>query len=110
MEAPLFFTFPPYTIPYQYVLVNSRHFSKGYAYVKKHYRFIRKVIIDSGVEIFRNKGVFDYPEGHIQRMIRNYDKVRQFVKETYLVCPDYPDDYYPRSLWISDKSPILRER
>jgi queuine/archaeosine tRNA-ribosyltransferase len=67
-------------------------------------RYAEEVIIDSGVEIFRNPDVKDYPKDHLSRVIDVYLKVRSVVypKPIYVVCPDYCDDYHPKSLWISE--------
>jgi len=91
-----FFTTPPR--PYPYVLVNVRR--PKLTYVK----FAREVIIDSGVEIFRDPSVKDYPKGHVDRLVELYLKVRELVgnRPIYVTVPDYPDDYHPRGLWISE--------
>lgn len=37
-------------------------------------------------------------------MVKVYWKVKRLVPfaKTYIVIPDYPDDYHPRNLWIND--------
>jgi hypothetical protein len=91
------FTTPPR--PYPYVLINVMRpkFSP--------LRYAEEVIIDSGVEIFRDPNVKDYPRNHIMRLLRVYTRTRQIVhdKPVYVTVPDYPDDYHPRSLWLSEE-------
>jgi len=70
--------------------------------------FIKSIIIDSGVEIFRKDGIRDYPYGAkawIRRLVNLYRRVRALAPnaEVFVTCGDYPDDYRPRSLWINDK-------
>jgi hypothetical protein len=90
------FTSPPR--PYPYVLINVRH--PDFAFL----RYAEEVIIDSGIEIFRDPNVKDYPKDHLSRLIKVYLKVISIVhpRPIYVVCPDYCDDYNPRSLWIND--------
>jgi len=95
-----FFTLPPITIPYPYVLINLNHPQLKYIY--KYYRNIKEVIIDSGIEIFRNPNIKDYPPSHERKLVRCYHTIRNFVKNVYVTCPDYCDDYHPKSLWLSD--------
>jgi hypothetical protein len=91
------FTTPPR--PYPYVLINVMRpkFSP--------LRYAEEVIIDSGVEIFRNQNVKDYPRNHIMRLLKVYTRTRQIVRDkpVYVTVPDYPDDYHPRNLWLSEE-------
>jgi len=91
------FTTPPR--PYPYVLINVMHpkFSP--------LRYAEEVIIDSGVEIFRDLNIRDYPRSHIFRLLRVYAKTKQIVrdKKVWVTVPDYPDDYHPRNLWLSEE-------
>jgi hypothetical protein len=91
------FTTPPK--PYPYVLINVMHpkFSP--------LKYAEKVIIDSGVEIFRDPSVKDYPRDHIYRLLKVYAKTRQIIhnKKVWVTVPDYPDDYHPRNLWINEQ-------
>jgi len=91
------FTTPPR--PYPYVLINVMHpkFSP--------LRYAKEVIIDSGVEIFRDPSVKDYPRDHIYRLLKVYARTRQIVREkkVWVTVPDYPDDYHPRNLWINEQ-------
>jgi hypothetical protein len=91
-----FFTTPPK--PYPYVLINAR--KPVFTYVK----YAEEVIIDSGIEIFRVAGVKDYPKDHISNLVKLYLRVRALVgnKPIHVVVPDYPDDYHPGSLWLSN--------
>jgi hypothetical protein len=91
------FTNPP--VPYPYVLINVMHprFSP--------LKYAEEVIIDSGVEIFRNRSVMDYPKDHVNKLLKVYAKAKQVVrsKNVWVTVPDYPDDYHPRSLWINEQ-------
>ena len=91
-----FFTTPPR--PYPYVLINVRR--PEFTYVKN----AEEIIIDSGVEVFRNPHVKDYPPDHIRNLLNVYFKAKLLskAKQIYVTVPDYPDDYHPRSLWLSD--------
>jgi hypothetical protein len=68
-------------------------------------RHAEEVIIDSGVEIFRDPSVKEYPKDHEVRLLRVYMKVKQINQQAriWVTVPDYPDDYHPRSLWLSDE-------
>jgi len=92
---------PPDRVPYPFILMNANRPSEGLRYIRRHHSVVRSVIIDSGVEIFRNPLVKDYPGGHLSRLVKLYHRVKQLVGEVYVTCPDYPDDYHPRSLWLS---------
>mgnify|MGYP000076502174 CR=1 FL=1 len=101
---PKFYTLPP--IPWPYVLVNANN--PNLAYIRKNWRQIDSVIIDSGVEIFKDPRVKDYPEGWIGRLVELYNAIRPWVKEVWVTVPDYPDDYHPKSLWLDGKTNIER--
>lgn len=106
---PLFYTLPPNTIPYPYILINANN--PAINYVITNHRYIDSIIIDSGVEIFRDKNVKDYPPNHFERLVKLYKRVKQYVSDAkiYVTVPDYPDDYHPRALWLSnDKTNIER--
>jgi len=91
------FTTPPK--PYPYVLINVMHpkFSP--------LRYAKEVIIDSGVEIFRNPQIKDYPKNHINKVLKVYAKVKQIVRNNnvWVTVPDYPDDYHPHNLWFNEQ-------
>jgi hypothetical protein len=90
------FTNPPR--PYPYILINV--LKPKFSFLK----YAEEVIIDSGIEIFRNPNIKDYPKDHISRLIKVYLKVRSIVhpKPIHVTCPDYCDDYHPKALWISE--------
>jgi hypothetical protein len=91
------FTNPPK--PYPYVLVNVLHPRLTFL------KYAEEVIIDSGIEIFRDPNVKDYPKDHISRLIKVYLKVRSVVhpKPIHVTLPDYCDDYHHKALWLSDE-------
>jgi len=99
-----FYTLPP--IPWRWVLINAH--KPNLSYIRRHWKTIESVIIDSGVEIFRDPKVKDYPDGWIGRLIGIYNAVRTYVKTAWVTVPDYPDDYHPKALWIGDKTNIER--
>ena len=104
----IFYTLPPDTISYPYVLINANNPEHGIRYIMRHRNKIEAIIIDSGIEIFRNPRVKEYPggpEAWIQRLVRLYDRVRSVAGkgvEIYVTCADYPDDYHHRALWLSE--------
>ena len=104
---PLFFTLPPRSVPYPYVLVNANRPGPGLAYLSRYGGLVEAVVLDSGVEVFRGGRAREYPggpEAWIARVVHLYDRVRGLARgaEVLATCPDYPDDYAPRSLWLSD--------
>ena len=103
----IFFTLPPDTVDYPFILVNANRPENGIRYIMNHRRVVKSVIIDSGIEIFRDPRVKDYPGGSfnwIRRQVMLYRKVKAVVPhaEVYATCPDACDDYNPRSLWLSE--------
>jgi len=92
-----FFTCPPK--PYPYILINVLH--PKFSFLK----YAEEVIIDSGIEIFRNPNVKDYPRDHLSKLIKVYLKAKAIMhqKPIYVTCPDYCDDYHPKSLWLNEK-------
>jgi len=100
---PLVYTLPPRVYPY--VLINANHPENGLSYVRKFRKHIKSVIIDSGIEIFRDSKIKDYPKNWIYRIIMLHNRVRRFLQdaEVLATCPDYCDDYHPKSLWINDE-------
>jgi len=100
MKKIKFFTLPP--IPFPYILINARN--PNFSYIKKNRKAIKEVIIDSGIEIFRDPKVFDYPKNWIKHLIWVYKRVKFWINgKVWLTCPDYCDDYNPKALWISDE-------
>jgi len=101
-----FYTLPPKEIKWPYILINANNPNKGINYILAHKP--KSVIIDSGVEIFRNSHIKDYPPNHIYRLIYLFKLVRKYVNEVWVTVPDYPDDYHPKALWINGKDNIQR--
>ena len=102
-----FYTFPPSDVPYPYILCNARNIDRCVSYLRKHAKIVKAVIIDSGIEIFRDPNVKEYPYGAdtwIALQARRYRIVKNAVPhaEVYVTCPDYCDDYHPRALWLSE--------
>ena len=97
-----FYTLPPSDVNWPYILINANN--PALSYIRKHRKAIKSVIIDSGIEIFRNPKVKDYPKGHIYRIVKLHNYLRRILPNTeiYTTIPDYPDDYHPRNLWLSD--------
>jgi hypothetical protein len=111
--VPRFYTLPPAEVPYPFVLVNAHRPEPGLAYLERHRGIVESVIIDSGVEVFRDPRVKDYPGGYagwVERLVGLYDRVRALVRggEVYVTAPDYPDDYHPRGLWVGGKTNVER--
>jgi len=102
-KPPLFFTLPPK--PYPYILINMNNPSRGLSYIRRHKHYIKAVIIDCGIEIFRDPKVKDYPKDWIYRIVMIHNRVKRFLPEAeiYATCPDYCDDYHPKSLWINEE-------
>jgi len=103
----LFFTLPPSTIDYPYILINANKPETGIRYIVQHRGIIEVVIIDSGIEIFRNPSIKDYPGGAetwIRRLVVLRDRVKSIAPHAriYVTCPDYCDDYHHKALWIDE--------
>ena len=98
-----FFTLPPREINHPFILINARN--PKFSYLKTHRSSVKEVIIDSGIEIFRDPNIKDYPKNWVWRLIRIYRKVEKIVPRAkiWLTCPDYCDDYHPKALWLSEK-------
>ena len=101
-----FYTLPPFEIGWPFVLINANNPNGGLKYVRMHRP--KGVIIDSGVEIFRDPNVKEYPPNHIYRLIYLFKYVRKYSDEVHVTIPDYPDDYNPGSLWVDGKDNIER--
>ena len=92
--GPRWFTLPPSSIPWPWILINANNPRSGLSYIKKYKEIIEFVIIDSGVERFRNPKNKDYPPGWIERLVDLYSRVKRIVGEKVLVnAPDVPADY-----------------
>jgi len=102
----LFFTLPPKDIPWPYVLCNARNINKCINYIHNNINNIRAIILDSGIEVFRDPNIKNYPGGReywINRLVNLYKKLQLVSKgQVFVTCPDYCDDYNPRSLWVSE--------
>ena len=107
---PRFYTLPPVVIPYPYILINCNRSEPGIQYIFRNMEFIESVIIDSGVEIFRDPSIKDYPHGHFDKLVNLYKRIKKLLsdREVYVVIPDYPDDYNPKSLWVNGKDNVMR--
>ena len=103
-----FYTLPPIEIPYPFILINSNN--PSLEYVIKHKNFIESIIIDSGVEIFRDPNTKDYPPHHLEKIVNLYKLIKNMLRnvQIYVTIPDYPDDYHPKSLWVGNKTNIER--
>ena len=100
-KPPIFFTAPP--IPYPYILVNAHNPTPGFHSLRISRKVARMVILDSGIEIFRDPNIKDYPNNWAKRLLKLYGKIKATVPKAtvYAVAPDYCDDYHPRALWLS---------
>jgi len=94
------YTFPP--IPYPYILVNA--IRPHVETILSYKNYVKSIIIDSGVEIFRDPSIKDYPSGHVMRIIKLYHKITKLFPhvEVFATIPDYPDDYHPKNLWLNE--------
>ena len=97
-----FYTLPPSDVDWPYILINANN--PALNYIRRHRKAIKSVIIDSGIEIFRNPEVKDYPKGHIYKIVKLHNYLNRILPkaEIYATIPDYPDDYHPRNLWLSE--------
>ena len=99
-----FYTLPPYSEPWPFIIFNANKPENGFRYLKRWVKRIQSVIIDSGIEIFRNPDIKDYPRRHTHRLVRLWKRAKLLLPksaEVFVTCPDYCDDYNPRQLWIS---------
>jgi len=106
MKRPIVFTWPPKAIAYPYVLINQKSEKEALEYLKRYKDFIRMIIIDSGVGIFKHGKYFDYPGGPelaIHRQAIMYKEAQRICPDAKILAtvPDYPDDYVPQRLWKS---------
>ena len=84
-ELPIkFFTRPPDSVLWSYVLINAHRPDWGLRYLKKWGTGVREVIVDSGVEIFRDRNVKDYPGGYRAQAKR----VLAIAKRVKDLCPN----------------------
>ena len=106
--AIIFYTQPPDSVPYPYLLVNMREDMIAYArkYLRTHRGKVKSVLLDTGILIFEKENVRDYPGGferHIRRMLAIRRELLRYAKTIYVVIPDYPDYIRPSSLWVSSR-------
>lgn len=94
------------SFPLPYVLFNP--VSANPEYLKRNKGLVKSVILDAGVEIFRDENVTDYPSGHIYRIVSTYRRICKYVNDVYAVAPDYPDDICPMRFYVGDKTNIER--
>ncbi len=101
MREVKFYTLPP--VPYPYILINANN--PQTAFVHKFREVVKSIILDSGVEIFRDPSVKDYPKAHIERIVCLYKRIRRLFPHAtvWATVPDYCDDYHPRNLWINEE-------
>jgi len=109
------YTYPPHRVFWPYIIINGN--KPKFHVIRKYRSKIKSVIIDSGVEMFRNPNIKEYPGGPekwVRHLIRLYIKVREYgVREAYIIIPDYPDDYVDswgreHNLWINGKTNVDR--
>ena len=103
-----FFTFPPKGVEYPFILLNATSFKSQIKSIAERKNDVLAIIIDSGIEIFRNKNVREYPggaEAAIRRQVKMYIRTKKLFHSTdvYAIIPDYPDDYHPRNLWLNKR-------
>jgi len=106
----LFFTLPPWDVAYPYILINNQHPEYGLRYLKtyNHIKDVKKIIIDSGIVIFMNPQVKDYPGGYkeqTRRQVYLYKRIKSLVPhaDVYVVIHDYCDGYHPKALWLNER-------
>jgi len=100
-----FYTLPPISVCWNFILVNAN--KPSFSYLKRWGK-VKSIILDCGVEVFRDPSVKDYPKYHLNRLVSLYRKLTKYAEEVYAVAPDYPDDYHPKNLWVDGKTNIER--
>lgn len=106
MPGVAFFTLPPSNEPYPYILINASNYKRQLGTIRRIKKHIEMVIIDSGVEIFRNPNIKEYPGGPFEAVNRQsiiFDEVTRILgsSKVLVTIPDYPDDYNPKNLWVN---------
>ena len=85
-----FYTYPPNGIEWPYLLVNPRNKSLLERVCFEH------AILDSGVLIFHDRNVKEYPESFLESWKVEAKSVSdRFGEKVWVTIPDYPDDYNP---------------
>jgi len=95
-----FYTLPP--VPYPYILINANN--PQVSFVRKFRGVVKSIILDSGIEIFQDPAVKDYPRTHIEKVVTLHNKIQRLFPDAtvWATVPDYCDDYHPRNLWIDE--------
>ena len=78
----IYTTLPPTQVFYPYIAINTNKLAFGLKYIQKHGKKLELVIIDSGIEVFRDCRLKDYPGGiisKIKQQVEIYDLVRSMV-------------------------------
>jgi len=84
------YSLPPRSLPYPFLLVNMRHWKE----LRK--RKFQHAILDSGVEIFKDKQLRDYPKSFLFRYAQKAEIVSKLNPgKVWVTIPDYPDDFNP---------------
>jgi hypothetical protein len=82
---------------YPYLLVNAYDEATLRYVTPQSARYIRSVLLDSGVHsVFHRLEMKEYPGGYqawIGRVYSMWRRVASLVGESYVVIPDYPTDY-----------------
>lgn len=86
-----FYTLPPRTVEWPYLLVNMRIWKELWRRKFKH------AILDSGVEVFKTRPhLKDYPKSLLFRYAQRAEIVsKRFEGRVWVTIPDYPDDITP---------------
>ena len=82
-----FYTLPPRKVEWPYLLVNPRNYKELFKRKFKH------AILDSGVEMFKDPNLRDYPRSFLRSWkykARNLTEI--FGDKLWVTIPDYPDD------------------
>jgi hypothetical protein len=98
------YTRPPYpsytTRPetaYPYILINAYDETTLRYVTPQSARYIKSVLLDSGVHsVFHRLSLKEYPgdyQAWIGRVYNTWRRVSSLVSESYVVIPDYPADY-----------------
>ena len=85
-----FYTLPPNGVNHPYLLVNRKNYRILFKRKFKH------AIIDTGVMDFQNPKTREYPKNFLKNWIKTARQLQRIFKgKTWIVIPDYPDDYHP---------------
>ena len=82
-----FYTLPPNGCEWNYLLVNPRTYKELFKRKFEH------AILDSGVEIFKNKNLTEYPKSFLRKWKYQAQHLTEiFGDKLWVTIPDYPDD------------------